>query len=57
MSNLENLFSLTQSEHFRADQAKFFNFVIHILYVAYNAPDKIRGNIMTLSENLGLCSI
>lgn len=43
MTNLENLCSLTQSEHFRADQAKFFNFVIHILYVAYNAPDKIEG--------------
>lgn len=43
MSNLENLCSLTQSEHFWADQAKFFNFVIHILYVAYNAPDKIVG--------------
>lgn len=43
MSNLENLCSLTQSEHFRADQAKFFNFVIHIYFVAYNAPDKIEG--------------
>lgn len=54
MSNLENLCSLTQSEHFRADQAKFFNFVIHILYVAYRQN---RENIMTRSENLGLCSI
>lgn len=43
MSNLENLCSFTQSEHFRADQAKFFNFVLHILSCAYNAPDKIEG--------------